>query len=156
LEIIKDKIYNPQKYEDGETKKQSAQYTLYTAFYAIIRLIAPILPHITEELYQTYFVQNEKIISIHKTTYPQNIIDLQNDEVLNKEAEKLFAFVDAMRQYKSLNTIKLWEDISKIIITDTQENINIFQKYTDNIKWVSKSWMVEFQKWDEFSILIQK
>ncbi len=156
LEIVKDKIYNPQKYEDGEIKKASAQYSLYNTFFAIIKLIAPILPHITEELYQTYFVQQEKIISIHKTSYPKNIVDCSDFENLNKESEKLFVFVDAMRQYKSQNSIKLWEEVAQITISDTQENIEVLKKYADNIKWVSKAWSVEFEIWKDFTISIQK
>jgi valyl-tRNA synthetase len=46
-------------------------------FYTIIQLIAPYLPHITEEIYQDYFkkdipaeIAENARHSIHKTTYP--------------------------------------------------------------------------------------
>ncbi|MBT3726497.1 class I tRNA ligase family protein [bacterium] len=35
----------------------------------ILKLISPILPHISEELYQKYFIEVEKEISIHKKSY---------------------------------------------------------------------------------------
>jgi valyl-tRNA synthetase len=55
LEMVKVRLYKPELFDDGETKKQSAQTTLYTAFYTIIRLLAPYIPHITEQIYQEYF-----------------------------------------------------------------------------------------------------
>jgi valyl-tRNA synthetase len=58
LEIVKDKIYKPEKYKDGAKQKLSAQFALYQVFLAIIKMIAPYLPFITEELYQTYYKEN--------------------------------------------------------------------------------------------------
>jgi valyl-tRNA synthetase len=60
LELIKVRLYKPELFEDGEIKKQSGQKTLHDVFYIIIQLIAPYLPHITEEIYQDYFGWNKK------------------------------------------------------------------------------------------------
>ena len=57
LEIIKDRIYNAEK--RGKEAKLSAQYGLYHTLLAIIKLMAPIMPFITEELYQSYFRSHE-------------------------------------------------------------------------------------------------
>jgi valyl-tRNA synthetase len=74
LEIVKDKIYKPEKYTDGAKQKISAQFALYHAFAAIIKLIAPYLPFITEELYQTYYKEQTKSASIHVLPYPNGDI----------------------------------------------------------------------------------
>jgi len=60
LEIVKKRIYN----EKGDRKK-SAQYVLYKSLLTILKLFAPIMPFITEEIYQTYFKKFEKDKSIH-------------------------------------------------------------------------------------------
>jgi len=49
LEIVKDRIYNKDKYEEWEIN--SAYFTLYTSLLSIIKLFAPIIPFITEEIY---------------------------------------------------------------------------------------------------------
>lgn len=66
LEIVKYRIYN----EQGD-KKISAQYTLYNSLLEILKLIAPIMPFITEEIYQNYFKKNEKQKSIHLLEWPK-------------------------------------------------------------------------------------
>ena len=66
LEIVKYRIYN----EKGD-KKISAQYTLYNSLLILIKLIAPIMPFITEEIYQTYFKSIEKDKSVHVSNWPQ-------------------------------------------------------------------------------------
>ncbi len=67
LEIVKYRIYN----EKGD-KKISAQYTLYISLLAIIKLIAPIMPFISEEVYQKYFKKYEKTKSIHVSDWPES------------------------------------------------------------------------------------
>jgi len=66
LEIVKDRIYN-----DKGSKKISAQYTLYHSLLTILKLMAPIMPFITEEIYQEYFRKFEKEKSIHLCEWPK-------------------------------------------------------------------------------------
>ena len=53
LEIVKKRIYH------NKTGKISAQYTLYKTLLSILKMIAPIMPFITEEIYQTYYLDTE-------------------------------------------------------------------------------------------------
>ncbi|MDR2415812.1 MAG: class I tRNA ligase family protein [Candidatus Peribacteria bacterium] len=78
LELIKVRLYQPERFEEGKKKKNSGQKTLHTVFYTVIQLIAPYLPHITEEIYQDYFLTN--IHSIHKTPYPTTVPYLSEEE----------------------------------------------------------------------------
>jgi len=66
IEIVKKRIYN----ETGE-KKQSAQYTLYKSLLTILKLFAPFIPFITEEIYQIYFKKTENEKSIHISKWPE-------------------------------------------------------------------------------------
>jgi len=65
LEIVKKRVYN----EKGD-KKLSAQYTLYQTLLYILKMIAPIMPFITEEIYQTHYRKFEKDKSIHVSKWP--------------------------------------------------------------------------------------
>jgi valyl-tRNA synthetase len=66
LEIVKKRVYQGK----GEAKV-SAQYALYKSLLTMLKLIAPIMPFITEEIYQTYFKKNEKAKSIHISEWPE-------------------------------------------------------------------------------------
>jgi valyl-tRNA synthetase len=51
LEWVKARLY------DGtDAERQAAQYTLYHTLLALLKLFAPIIPHITEEIYQRMYV----------------------------------------------------------------------------------------------------
>jgi len=72
LEMVKTRVYQPERFTNGQAKKESGQYTLYTVMYAIIRLLAPYIPHVTEEIYQGYFKEFEKHTSLHITPFPSS------------------------------------------------------------------------------------
>ncbi len=65
LEIVKKRIYN----EEGD-KKKSAQYVLYESLLNILKLLAPIMPFVTEEIYQKYFKKDVGEKSIHVSDWP--------------------------------------------------------------------------------------
>jgi valyl-tRNA synthetase len=68
IEAIKHRLYKAETY--GEKKKKAAQYTLYNAIYRTLQLLAPISPHITEEIYQFMYANKMKNKSIHLSPWP--------------------------------------------------------------------------------------
>ena len=70
LEFIKNRLYKPELYENGEELKASAQYALGECFWTILRLVAPIIPHVTEELYQDIFKAQYNYSSLHLAPLP--------------------------------------------------------------------------------------
>ncbi len=87
LEIVKDRVYNGNKEE-----KASAYYTLYQSLLAIVKLMAPFTPFITEEVYQTHFKKYEKNSSVHLEEWPSKIKIKENkgdQNVWDKLLEKI-------------------------------------------------------------------
>jgi valyl-tRNA synthetase len=84
LEIVKDRLYNPDK--RGEPQRKSAQYGLYHGLLAILKMFAPIMPHITEEIYHLYYAEKEGKKSIHNSLWPEAILE-------DEEAERIGGLV---------------------------------------------------------------
>ena len=97
LEIVKGRVYNGTKEE-----KASAHYTLYQSLLAIVKLMAPFTPFITEEVYQTHFKKYEKNKSIHLESWPTQIKIKENKED-QKIWDKLLEKIKDDRQKKSEN-----------------------------------------------------
>ncbi|MEI8090860.1 MAG: class I tRNA ligase family protein [bacterium] len=99
LEIVKDKIYKPEKYANGDKQKISAQFALYHTLLAIIKLIAPYLPFVTEELYQTYYKENIQTDSLHVLKYPNGDIFTieQGMENVDLLIEDLLTIIEKVR-----------------------------------------------------------
>ena len=101
LEIIKDRIYNPDK--RGIKARISAQFGLYNTLLTIVKLMAPIMPFITEELYQIYYNKYEKAKSIHISSWPEiNFID-ERAEKTGDFAVKVIEFVRRQKSEKHLS-----------------------------------------------------
>jgi valyl-tRNA synthetase len=103
LEIVKEKVYKPEKYADGVKQKLSAQYALYHTFLAIIKMIAPYLPFITEELYQTYYANTIKEKSVHLLKFPNsNVFPIvQNMTEIIAAVNDLLVVIEKVRGYKT-------------------------------------------------------
>ncbi len=92
LEIVKGRVYQ------GEGNAQlSAQYTLYKVLLAIVKMFAPIMPYVTEEVYQTYFKKNEKTESVHLCEWPK--AETLGQEKLN-ELYKFQTFTDVLEEVR--------------------------------------------------------
>ncbi|MBI1935730.1 valine--tRNA ligase [Candidatus Woesearchaeota archaeon] len=116
LEIIKDRLYNAEK--RGEDARLSAQYSLYLSLLTIIKLMAPITPFITEELYHQYYRKHEKIKSVHISKWPElNMTDDHSEHV----GDFAVSVVEFVRKRKTENKMSLKAPVKKLIIRSKVE-----------------------------------
>ncbi|MBS3133688.1 valine--tRNA ligase [Candidatus Woesearchaeota archaeon] len=108
IEIIKDRIYNEDK--RGLESKRSAQYTLYNGFLTILKIFAPIMPYITEEIYCNYYIEKEKSKSIHLSYWPEYDKNLMNKDVEEK-GDKFIDILKNVRMEKAKNHKSIKEEI---------------------------------------------
>jgi len=124
LEAVKDRLYNPQVY--GQEKKRTAQYTLHTVLHRILQLLAPIIPHLTEEIFQTTYAEQENLKSIHVSSWPV-VDDKRVDEDAEKQGDLLMAIITEIRREKAERHLPLNAKIKKMTIyagkTETAEMI---------------------------------
>jgi valyl-tRNA synthetase len=152
MEMIKDRIYKPEKYENGDAKKLSAQYALFTTLNTLIKLIAPYLPHITEEIYQVYFKETEGAISIHSTKFPDKLIEAPaNQEQIFNGMEMVFAVIEGVRKFKTDNKIRLGEEIETVKISGNKETVGIIKAFQDDIIGITRARNIEFADSAEYS-----
>jgi valyl-tRNA synthetase len=128
IEIVKQRLWKPEEFGIEETRK--AQKTLYFVLYSIIRSFAPILPYITEEIYQKFYRKFEESKSIHLTKWPEFNEDLF-DENLIELGDYFVSIIAAIRKYKSENKLSMKEKISEIVI-ECDNNLEVFIK--ENLK----------------------
>lgn len=103
LELVKNRLYEG----EGEDK-ESALAALYESMFAILRLFAPFLPFITEELYQIYFVGNESSRSVHNCSWPSVA---ERDENVLKTGDAVVCILGAVRKKKSEAKLSVKADV---------------------------------------------
>jgi len=112
LEIIKSRLYD----EDDNKTKRAAQFTLYNVILGCLKLYAPIVPFITENVYQDYFRKNEKVKSIHLTILPKLDKKLYFPKVAN-DFELVIDAIAQIRKYKSGQQLSMKAEIDNVSIT---------------------------------------
>ena len=151
LEMVKVRVYQPERFVDGEKKKLAGQWTLYKVMYTIIRLLAPYIPHVTEEIYQAYFRQFEWLVSVHKGSFVDVMDSSLRSEWQNFDA--VLQVVGDVRKYKTEHQISLGAEIEKLAISAPSEQLEIIKAAEDDIVGVTKTKAIEYKEW-EFGIQI--
>jgi len=109
LEFIKHRLYgNP-----NSTSAKTAKKVLYILLINILKLYAPFLPFITEEIYQSYFRKIEKTKSIHLSHWPKAQKSWLGAQKFLKSFEKVLNLIEDIRKYKSEKNISLGQEIDE-------------------------------------------
>ncbi len=113
LELAKARLYGeagPQHY--------AAQWTLYRALLTVLKLLAPYLPCITEEIYQGLFRQWEGAASIHIAPWPA-----ERPEWIDAEAEEmgktLLDLLHQVRRHKAERGLSIAAPLASLRISAT-------------------------------------
>jgi valyl-tRNA synthetase len=99
LEAAKHRLYG-----EGE-EKTAAQWTLHYAMKRMLQLLAPVMPHITEEIYCTMYSDGERD-SIHLSDWPEHDASQVDDEA-EAHGELIIATIRDIRREKNRQGIPL-------------------------------------------------
>ncbi|MGC9367441.1 MAG: valine--tRNA ligase [bacterium] len=128
LEIVKDRLYNAE--QRGEKARKSALFTLYTAGRAIIGLLAPFLPYITEEIYDQLFTQ-EGVESIHLSKWPQPV-KLEIDDSLEIQGNMFFELLAQLREFRGSQGLSQKAEIAQAVLKTSSDNLKLFENIQED------------------------
>lgn len=111
IEIIKRRLYQR---EDRESRR-AAQYALYHAMLSVLKICAPFVPFITEELYQAHFAHRDGAQSLHISRWPSAAPEWL-DSRAEEQGELAIAIIEAVRKEKSLRKLSLAAPVQELII----------------------------------------
>ncbi len=141
LEIIKDRLYNPDK--RGKEARKSAQYVLYTAVLDVLKLFAPIMPHITESIYHLYFNEKDAHKSIHISQWPKF-----NEKFINENIEKagdlIAEVISTVRKYKSEKKMSLKQEIKCLTIKCGKKDKELIEQALEDLKATTHAKEIKF------------
>ena len=96
LELIKDRFWRPEAYED--VQRESARATLWESIRVVLSLYAPIVPFITEALYQRLYRAQEEAVSLHVAGWPEH------DAKRVQEVEEMAVLEPILRTLRQVRT----------------------------------------------------
>ncbi|NLG97736.1 MAG: valine--tRNA ligase [Chloroflexi bacterium] len=104
LEMAKSRLY-----DEAHTAHTGACYTLATALKTLLKLLAPLLPFVTDAIWRELFAAEEGIESIHRAGWPAVEAEPDPDDLALGEA--LIALASAVRRYKSERSLSLGSEL---------------------------------------------
>ena len=129
IEAVKYRLYT----DVSDESRRAAKYTLRTVVETSLKLLAPIAPFFTEEVYQ-YFSDE----SIHTTSWPEVYDELISEE-MEVKGETTVELIDEVRRFKSASKIPLNAELSEVnVFTSDDSLVDIFNEFGDDIKGTLK------------------
>jgi valyl-tRNA synthetase len=141
LEMSKERLY-----DETNERREGARYTLYHVLLTVLKLFAPILPYITETLYQALFVPIEGEGSIHNSHWPslnESLLDVAADAA----GEALIDIATAVRRYKSESNISLGTELERLQLATHDNSIaRMLQEARADIVSVTRARQLEVKE----------
>ncbi len=137
LELIKVRAYN----EDGSNPKgqQSAIHTVYHCLDALLRLFAPVVPHITEELFSYIFDEKG---SVHaRGTWP-DAVDYPEDAQSERAGIACVSVLDGVRKLKATKNVSIKWPLDEIVLGKGSVDASTWadiEPLTDDLKNVTNA-----------------
>ncbi len=129
IEAVKYRLYT----DVSDESRRAAKYTLRTVVETSLKLLAPIAPFFTEEVYQ-YFSDE----SIHTTLWPEVHDELISEEMENK-GETTVELIDEVRRFKSASKIPLNAELAEVnVYTSDEDLVDVFNSFDSDIKGTLK------------------
>ncbi len=148
LEIAKKRLYS----DEDEEGRRSAQYALYHVTYGSLRLFAPVLVHVTEELYQAIYRKYEGHSCIHAAPWPEP--DYRDAAAL-EYGDMTLKIIEEVRKHKSTNNMSMASPLDGIIITAPKSSIEELRKFEDDLLSVTRADTISWRNGDELTMTVE-
>lgn len=116
-----------------DSDKLQVYYLLYTAIKKMTQIMAPIIPFMTEEIWQNMVrsFEPDEAKSVHLSDYPTTVAEYEDEDILNEveEIRKIIALGLMLRNEKQL---KVRQPLNTMYVT-SQKNIEQSLKDFENI-----------------------
>jgi valyl-tRNA synthetase len=120
LELVKVRSYSE---EDSEARK-SALATLSWSINTFLRLFAPFIPYITEEIWSWSFGKNSKEFSIHKSSWPKiEEVGAVKNRADSKTYDAAIEVISKIRAKKTESQKNLKWPVEKLIVKGKASNL---------------------------------
>jgi valyl-tRNA synthetase len=131
VEAVKDRLYRQDIY--SKANRVAAQFTLYEVLYRLLQLIAPVTPHLTEEIYQYMYAEDKGFKSLQVSTWPEFNPEFV-DAVAEKDGDLITAVMSEVRRDKAEKKMPLNATIKNLtIFAGTDETSDAIKKGSADI-----------------------
>lgn len=126
LELVKHRFFDPTK-QSAEVLLETRK-TLYLVGLHMLKMFAPIIPHITDTLYQEMFRKYEQEPSVHVTTWKPEALENYPENSASKSIDGLVVAVGHVRKLKSERALSLKTPLHGLTVIVPGDSLELFDK----------------------------
>lgn len=115
--------------------KTQVYYLLYTAIKNMVKAMAPIIPFMTEEIWQNMVrtFEPDEEVSVHLSGYPEKNAKYDNEEIL-KEVEIARKIINLGLMLRNEKQLKVRQPLSKMLVSLKDEDKNTVEDFAEIVK----------------------
>ena len=124
LESIKKVYYAPEQFEAGTL--ESAQWTLRTALLDVVKMLAPIMPFVTEAIYTNFYIANGPNESATATTIPTGASIHTQSWPTQHQISNATAIEDGKLLHKIISTLRRYKADNKVALNTPMSPLTLY------------------------------
>ncbi|MCW4032830.1 MAG: valine--tRNA ligase [Candidatus Bathyarchaeota archaeon] len=128
IEAIKYRLYS----NENNASRIAAQYVLYNTTLNIIKILTPVCPHISENIFE-FLNRDSEIQSVHNSGWP-SIKEELIDEASEKNGDLIQAIISEVRKIKSERQMSLKVPLHELIVSTKNEFAQIIDTNSEIVK----------------------
>ena len=142
IEIVKERLWKPEIYGENESKK--AQKTLYYVLLNSLKGLSPIMPFITEEIFQIFYKNFEEENSIHISNWPEINKKFISEENIHL-GDKYIEIITSVRKFKAEKQLSMKNELENITISCEPKLKQFIENSISDLKAVTSAKNIIFK-----------
>ena len=138
LEMAKQRLY-----AEEDPQRDGARLALHQCLLALVKLFAPVLPHITEAVYLGLFASQEGRPSVHVSAWPEPTPSWR-DLRAEQAGELLVQAASAVRRFKSEHNLPLGSELDRVqLCLESSEPVDLLRQADADLKSITRARQIE-------------
>jgi valyl-tRNA synthetase len=143
--VLADNYLEMSKLPLYEENSEAARYTLHRVLLTTLKLFAPFMPYVTEEIYGTLFSVDDGSDSIHMADWPtadESLID----ELAEIAGDVMVDIATAVRRYKTQNQLHLSAELERVQVAVSDQSLRqMLRRAQADIRSITRAKHVEIR-----------
>ena len=152
LELVKARLYGDASSATtnghAPAGREAAQYTLYHTVLAVLKMLAPFMPHITEEIYLHGFAATDGASSIHLAQWPEAPESWANAEA-DAIGEAILGVAEGARRWKADRQLSVGAPVALLTVKAPANVLPGLEAAAIDLRSVTRAQEIAFQSGGE-------
>ena len=149
LELVKYRV----THATGAPGKAAAIHAMRAALLAVLKMLAPFVPHVTEEIYLQGFAASEGSVSIHVTAWP-DASAYQADEEAERLGSAVLSIVGAVRRWKAERSMSVGAPLNLLQVSSPPEQLPLLQEIEPDLRSITRAGNIVFGAAETLTVIV--